>query len=663
MKKNYVFVLLCIYMNIFFTVQVYGQVKIDPNKLWSVRIADSYLLRHTNEAIVDTNAVSKWNYELGTMLEGYHQLWEKTDDKKYYDYIKLNIDRYVREDGKIKTYKLSDFNIDNINAGRQLLLLYKETKENKYKIAADTLRKQIANQPRTKSNGFWHKKIYPYQMWLDGLYMGEPFYAEYSKLFNEPKNYDDIIHQFILIEKQTRDEKTGLLYHAWDESLQQKWADPKSGKSPHFWSRAMGWYAMAIVDVLDFLPQKHPQRIELIKILSRLSEALLKVRDNRTGLWYQVTNFPNKKGNYLEASASAMFIYAFAKGANKSYLPKSFLDHAKKSFEGIIKNLCTIDKDGFIDLLYTCRGAGLGGNPYRDGSYEYYISEPTRVNDLKGLGPLILAAIELEKAGKFSNKEKISDTTAKGKVVGLDYYFNCEMKKDAEGKEYQFHYIWEDKENSGFSQLGSIIENFGATLYKIPQTPTLSELKKISIYIIVDPDTPMETPNPNYISDSSIVEIAKWVKQGGVLILMANDKGNCEFDHLNKLAENFGIYFNELSRNKVTGTNYDIGKFDKFPNHLIFKNLTKIYLKEISTLTLKKPAIPILIDNKDVIMASSKFGKGFVFAVGDPWIYNEYIDHRRLPEDFQNYKAAENLFTWLLGKATIVKSTKSKIQK
>ncbi len=656
MKKKNIFVLLYLLINLIFTIQFYAQVKIDSNKPWSVRIADSYMLRHQNEAVVETNAESKWNYELGTMLEAYHQLWNKTGDKKYYDYIKLNIDRYVGEDGKIKTYKLSDFNIDNINTGRQLLLLYNRTKEKKYKIAADTLRKQLANQPRTHSNGFWHKKIYPYQMWLDGLFMGEPFYAEYSKLFNELQNYDDIVHQFILIEKQTRDEKTGLLYHAWDESLQQKWADPKSGKSPHLWSRAMGWYAMAIVDVLDFLPQKHPQRKELIKILSKLSEALLKVRDNKTGLWYQVTNFPDRKGNYLEASASSMFTYAFAKGVNKGYLPKSFLDHAKKSFEGIIKNLCTIDKDGFIDLLYTCRGAGLGGNPYRDGSYEYYISEPTRINDLKGLGPLILAAIELEKAGVINSKTKIISTTAKEKVVALDYFFNHETKKDSEGKEYQFHYIWEDKENSGFSQLGGIIENLGATLFKISQAPTLSELNKASIYIIVDPDTPLETPSPNYISDSSIVEIVKWVKLGGVLMLMANDKGNCEFEHLNRLAEKFGIHFNEVSRNKVTGTNYDMGKFDEFPNHPIFKKITKIYLKEISTLTLNKSAIPILVDNKDVVMASSKFGKGFVFAVGDPWIYNEYIDHRRLPEDFQNYEAAENLFKWLLGKASVLKN-------
>ncbi len=399
-KRNFslpkIFFLICLPVFSIYAQSV-QEIKIDPGKPWSVRIADSFILRHPANVINDSTYNNKWTYDQGVLLEGLHQLGKLTKDEKYFNYIKTNIDQFVTDDGKIKTYKYLDFNIDNINTGRELLYLYTKTNEQKYKIAADTLRKQLANQPRTKSNGFWHKKIYPYQMWLDGLYMAEPFYAKYSKLFNEPQNYDDIVHQFVWIEKQTRDKKTGLLYHAWDESKEQKWADPKTGRSPHFWSRAMGWYAMALVDVLDFLPEKQKGRGEIIKILQRLSNSLMKYRDPKTNLWYQVTDMPNRKGNYLEASASCMFTYAFAKGANKGYLPKKFLAQAKKSFDGVIKNLITIDKNGFIDLHKTCKGAGLGGKPYRDGSFEYYISEPTRTNDLKGLGPFINAAVELEK--------------------------------------------------------------------------------------------------------------------------------------------------------------------------------------------------------------------------------------------------------------------------
>ncbi|MBI5809331.1 MAG: rhamnogalacturonan acetylesterase [Ignavibacteriales bacterium] len=243
----------------------------------------------------------------------------------------------------------------------------------------------------------------------------------------------------------------------------------------------------------------------------------------------------------------------------------------------------------------------------------------------------------------------------KGKVVGLDYFFNHELKKDNEGKDIQYHYIWEDRENSGFYELGNMIENIGANIYEVKNAPTLDELSKLSIYIIVDPDTPNETKEPNYIDQKSIDEIVRWVNDGGVLVLMANDFGNCEFEHLNQLSEKFGIHFNEVSRNKLSGTEFYKGKFDKFPNHPIFENVNTIYLKEISTLKLNSNAIPILVDKGDVIMASAQFGKGFVFAVGDPWIYNEYFDNRKLPVEFENYKAAKNLFVWLLNKSKIVR--------
>ena len=241
------------------------------------------------------------------------------------------------------------------------------------------------------------------------------------------------------------------------------------------------------------------------------------------------------------------------------------------------------------------------------------------------------------------------------KVVGLDYYFNHEFIKDKNGKEVQYHYIWEDTANSGYSELGDVIKSLGAQLGELHQAPMLKKLKDMSIYIIVDPDTPLETAHPNYIDHNSIVNIVKWVKGGGVLVLFGNDKGNCEFEHLNMLAGQFGIHFNEDSRNDVIGKNYDMGKFDNLPVIPLFSGVKKIYLKEISTLKISKAAKPVLIDKGDVIMASAKAGKGFVFAVGDPWIYNEYIDHRKLPEDFQNRKAAENLFTWLLGKAREIK--------
>jgi unsaturated rhamnogalacturonyl hydrolase len=255
----------------------------------------------------------------------------------------------------------------------------------------------------------------------------------------------------------------------------------------------------------------------------------------------------------------------------------------------------------------------------------------------------------IQKSYKHSEKEIMKGS--KGKVVGLDNFYNDEWEKNKEGKEVRFHYIWEDENNSGYSKLGGIIKNFGAEITELHEAPTMSDLNKFSIYMIVDPDTTTENPHPNYIEKSAIENIVKWVKDGGVLVLFANDKGNCEFNHLNNLSENFGIHFNGDSRNDVKDDNYALGKFDHLPDHPIFKDVKQIYLKEISTLKIKSPAKSVLTDKGDVIMASSKIGKGFVFAVGDPWIYNEYIDNHKLPKDYQNYKAAENLFSWLLSKA------------
>jgi unsaturated rhamnogalacturonyl hydrolase len=372
--------------------------KIPATWPWAKRIAESFVMRHPGSVTYDSGSPNqRWNYEQGLMLEALHQMWLFTKDRRYLEFIKGNIDQYVEASGAIRTYKYEDFNLDNIAVGRALLTLYDATGEQKYKNAADTLRRQLKNQPRTHEGGFWHKKIYPYQMWLDGLFMAEPFYAWYAMKFKEPADFDDIINQFVFIARRTRDPKTGLLYHAWDESKQQRWANPETGCSPNFWGRAMGWYAMAIVDVLDFIPKDHPRRHELISILKTMSQSLLKYQDKKTHLWYQVIDQGGKEGNYLEASASSMFAYAFAKGADKKYLDRKYFRIASETFRGIVDNLVTVDARGFIDLHHTCQGAGLGGTPYRDGSYEYYISEPQRTNDMKGYGPFLLAAIELER--------------------------------------------------------------------------------------------------------------------------------------------------------------------------------------------------------------------------------------------------------------------------
>ncbi len=355
--------------------------------LWSVRMSDSVIRR---------GVPYRWHYEHGLMHRAFEQVWRKTGQNKYLNCIKSDVDALVDSAGRIKTYAVEELNLDQIAPGRVLFTLYALTRDERYKRAIFLLRAQLEHQRRTREGGFWHKQIYPHQMWLDGIYMAQPFYAEFAKTFDEPAAFDDVAHQIILIEKRTRDPKTGLLYHAWDESRKQRWANPDTGCSPNFWGRAMGWYAMALVDVLDYFPADHPERDTLVAILQRTLSAALSVQDQTTGLWYQVLDQGKRAGNYLEASASCMFAYAMAKGVRKGYLLSRYVVAAHKAYLGIHGNLIEIDSRGLVNLNRVCAVAGLGGNPYRDGSFAYYVDAPVVSNDYKGVATFILASLEME---------------------------------------------------------------------------------------------------------------------------------------------------------------------------------------------------------------------------------------------------------------------------
>lgn len=358
---------------------------------WSVRIATSALSRYELPS-------ARWHYTDGLLFKGIYHLWQRTNEERYWQNLVAYVDMFVTASGRIKSYTVDEYNIDQINAGKLLFPVYQRTGEVRYRQAIELLREQLRGHPRTREGGFWHKKIYPYQVWLDGIYMGLPFYAEYAAAFNEPTIFDDVAFQMISLEKHTRDPQTGLLYHAWDESRQMPWANPTTGCSPHFWSRALGWYVMAINDVLDFFPPNHPAHPDLITLLERTLAAVIQVQDEATGLWWQVLDQGHRPGNYLEASGTSMFIYAIAKGVRHGYLPASWLPVATRSFDGLLRHLVTLDDEGRLDLHGICSTAGLGGTPYRDGSYEYYIGEPIITNNLHGVGAFLNAAVELELA-------------------------------------------------------------------------------------------------------------------------------------------------------------------------------------------------------------------------------------------------------------------------
>ncbi len=609
----------------------------------SEQMASMVMTRWKDSWEIQPGRSEKWSYDQGVVLKGMEGVWLNTADGRYFRFIQQSIDRFVRDDGTIRTFELKEYNIDHINNGKILLLLYSVTGQEKYRKAAALLREQLRTHPRTSEGGFWHKQIYPSQMWLDGLYMGEPFYAEYAATFHEDAAFDDIARQFVLMELHSRDAKSGLLYHAWDESRKQRWANPVTGRSPNFWGRAMGWYAMALVDALDYFPQNHPQRGALIGILKRLAVAVQKYQEPKSGLWYEVLDQGNRKGNYLEASVSCMFVYALAKGVRKGYLPGSYLAVARKGYGGIVSRFIKTDGEGQVNLEGTVSVGGLGGNPYRDGSYEYYLSEKVVTNDPKGVGAFLMASNEIEIAAHVPAGPR--------KTVMLDSYFNNELKKDATGRVTRWHYKWEEMTNSGFYFWGNVFRNFGAKTQSLADGPTAANLKKTDIYIIVDPDTEAETEHPNFIEAQHVKAITEWVKGGGVLVLMGNDAGNAEFDHFNQLAKHFGVHFNQDSKNRVQGNDFATGSVVVEKGHAIFKNARQLYLKEISTLSLAPPARPVMQHGGDVIMAVARLGRGTVFAVGDPWLYNEYVDGRKLPAEFENFKASQDLARWLIRQA------------
>ncbi|OFX58699.1 MAG: glycosyl hydrolase family 88 [Bacteroidetes bacterium GWB2_41_8] len=360
----------------------------------AVKMADSEMIHFPDPWMVDFNPKPVWNYTQGLIAHSMIKLWQQNGNETYYAYAKKYADKFIDSTGYLSAYNVEDYNIDAVNSGKFLFDLYGHTKDERYLKAIHQLRDQLKTHPRTSEGGFWHKKRYPHQMWLDGLYMGAPFYAQYAKEMNQPELFDDVVKQFQLVHKYTYNAETGLNYHGWDESREQAWADSITGCSPHYWGRAMGWYAMALVDVLDFLPEDHAGRADILKILAQVAEGIKKYQDKETGLWYQVLDQGNREGNYLEATASSMFTYSLLKAVRKGYIAADYNAIADKAYNGLVENLIKDNGDGTISLTKCCSVAGLGGNPYRDGSYEYYVSEPVRDNDPKGVGPFIMASIE-----------------------------------------------------------------------------------------------------------------------------------------------------------------------------------------------------------------------------------------------------------------------------
>ena len=343
---------------------------------------------------------NKWNYIDGCMITACLSLYKTTGDEKFLDFSKKFLDYFVKDNGVIETYDPAEYNLDNVNQGKNLFTLYDLTGNQRYRDAIETIRGQLETQPRTEEGNFWHKKIYPNQVWLDGMYMGQPFYMEYETKFDDKKHYDDIFHQFANVVKYMRDPGTGLYYHGYDASKKAFWCNKETGLSQNFWLRALGWYSMALLDTLSKCEPGEEYKAEydnLKKVFVDLIDSMLKFQDE-SGMWYQLPALGGQEPNYLETSGSAIMAYSLLKGARLGFLPESYRAYGLKAFQGICDRYLK-EKDGHLSLGGICLVAGLGpeDNRRRDGSFEYYMSEPIVEDDAKGVGPLLLAYTEMRR--------------------------------------------------------------------------------------------------------------------------------------------------------------------------------------------------------------------------------------------------------------------------
>ncbi|HEX4951841.1 MAG TPA: glycoside hydrolase family 88 protein [Thermoanaerobaculia bacterium] len=369
----------------------------------STRLAESEMARRGDSLShggwdAMTSLPSSWNYTTGLLMQAMDDLSTALGDPRFAAFAKRTIDSYLSDDGQILGYDAAEYNIDHINAGKMLLRLWGRNQDPKYRAAIAALSAQLANHPRTSEGAFWHKQRYPHQLWLDGVYMGMPFLAGLGVLEGDDHKVEEAARELAIARTHLRDSASGLYYHAWDEAKKQNWSDPQTGRSRFFWGRGLGWYAMALVDILDVIPaEKTELRAPLLAMVPELAEALVRHQD-ASGVWFQILDMPEAPGNYREASASAMFTYFLAKALNKGYLNATYAAAARKAYAGLVDEFVAIHADGSFHLTNVCEVGGLGYG--RDGSYRYYMSERVVDNDPKGLGPAIMAGLQVAELSK-----------------------------------------------------------------------------------------------------------------------------------------------------------------------------------------------------------------------------------------------------------------------
>jgi unsaturated rhamnogalacturonyl hydrolase len=562
----------------------------------SRQVADAAMARWPAAGFAGASGAQRRGMEL--LFEALDEEWLGTADAAYFRYIESAVEPLVAADGTIEGYNRESRNLENIALGRELLLLYRVTLRKKYFDAAANLRMHLISQPRRSDGGFWHSKGDPGQMRAEDLEDVEPFNAEFAAVFQQPQSFADITRQFTVFADHAWDARDGLLRGLTEENARPAGEQGAASETDELRSTAV--YLTALVDTLPHYPRADGGRATLLAILRREADAV--VHSANLGGPRPAGVDPETSAN---AAAKCMIAYALAKSVRLGFLPSSYRAKAEGLFQSVQAQ-----------------------------SSQAWVGE-----DPAGDAALILASREMEIAPTAKR--------AQGARVLLDAWFNSQKRVNALGESEYFHYKWDDESDSGFSLLGHLFRDSGMETDTLYDPPCSSNLRGAQFYMIVSPDIPAKNPAPHSMTDRDAEQIAEWVKGGGILLMMENDPANADIEHFDILADKFGIHFNYVLSHHVIGDTFSMGRIEASGGGELFQRPRILYMKDTCTISLRGSARPLLIDKGDVMMATSKYGKGTVFAAVDPWLYNEYTDGRKLPPDFDNFGGAQDLVRWL----------------
>lgn len=553
---------------------------------WSQRAANTAIALWPNASSSQGESASLQGNGLALLLNGVDAEWYNTANGRYYRYEKQKIDTLLASENEVDLRT-------RMAIARPILRIGRVTQDTRYFKTADLLDKYLSAR----------SQIPVQQMGSTQIYESAPFYAEYAQVFQRPDDFSKITKLF---SEDGRGEEAGASrVHAIS-------------------ARDMGWYIAALVDTLPYYPHDDLDRGLLLQILDRTAAQIVQAQDRSSGLWHESLATPWGRD---DAIATCMFTYALQKAVRLGYLTERYSENATRAWRGVIQHFVKIDGLASVAFINSVKSGGSRGVGSADDEREL-------------AGAFLLTSIEMEYARQA--------TLARGRLVMLDSWFNSQERMNGAGRKEYFHYKWSDYSDSGYSLFGSMFSYFGADLATLPMAPTVQNLKSAQYYVIVSPDIPAKNPNPHYVQAKDANQVAEWVKEGGVLILMENDPPNADIEHLNLIADRFGIHFNSVLSHHVIGDNFAAGQVAVKGGGPIFRDPHTLYMKDTCTLSLNSPARPLFEDRGDVVIAMSNFGKGTVVVVVDPWLYNEYTDGRKKPPMQDNYAAGQEFVRWLI---------------